>query len=124
MLALLAGVNLQLRDARPTEFRPSNWLLSVAARPVGAVVLFHWLGQIQQGRPEGRPYLMNRRELFPKDRHRRHGLASQRGEKKKVRGTGDPDKVKSAAVFHEVWKRAEADPRYAARKKEWKVKFG
>ena len=33
---------------------------------------------IQQGRPEGRPYLMNRRLLFPKDRHRRHGLASAR----------------------------------------------
>jgi Domain of unknown function (DUF4385) len=46
------------------------------------------------------------------------------GYKKKVPGTGDPDKIKSAAVFYEVWKRAEADPRYAARKEEWKVKFG
>jgi Domain of unknown function (DUF4385) len=46
------------------------------------------------------------------------------GYKKKVPGTGDPDKIKSAAVFYEVWKRAEADLRYAARKKEWKVKFG
>lgn len=40
------------------------------------------------------------------------------------RGTGDPAKAHSAAVFYQAWKRAEAEPRYAACKEGWKVRFG
>lgn len=40
------------------------------------------------------------------------------------RGTGDPVKAESAAIFHAAWKRAEAEPRYAAMKKEWKARLG
>ncbi|WP_165243539.1 DUF4385 domain-containing protein [Paludisphaera soli] len=40
------------------------------------------------------------------------------------RGTGDPIKAESAAVFHEAWKAAEADPDYAARKTSWKRERG
>ena len=42
----------------------------------------------------------------------------------KERGTGDPVKARSAKIFHEIWKEAEAEPRYAHRKKEWKKRFG
>lgn len=41
-----------------------------------------------------------------------------------ARGTGDPMKAESAEVFHRAWKRAEAEPRYAAQKKAWKAKYG
>ena len=40
------------------------------------------------------------------------------------RGTGDEEKAESAAIFHRAWKRAEAEPRYAAQKAAWKAKFG
>src|ERR1700712_1995107 len=40
------------------------------------------------------------------------------------RGTGDPEKAESAAIFYEVWKKAEAEPRYAVQKKEWKGRYG
>ncbi len=40
------------------------------------------------------------------------------------RGTGDPIKAESAAVFYEAWKQAEADPDYAARKAAWKRERG
>lgn len=40
------------------------------------------------------------------------------------RGTGDPDKLESAAIFYEVWKKAEADKKYAALKQDWKDRFG
>jgi hypothetical protein len=40
------------------------------------------------------------------------------------RGTGDPEKAESAAIFYEVWKEAEAEPRYAVQKKEWKGRYG
>lgn len=36
------------------------------------------------------------------------------------RGTGDPEKAKSANIFYESWKRAEGNPIYAAMKKDWK----
>src|SRR3954454_1055125 len=36
------------------------------------------------------------------------------------KGTGDPQKAASAAVFYEAWQRAEAHPDYARRKAEWK----
>ena len=42
----------------------------------------------------------------------------------KPRGTGDPGKARSASVFYKIWKRAEAEPRYAAWKKEWKARLG
>jgi Domain of unknown function (DUF4385) len=42
----------------------------------------------------------------------------------KERGTGDPAKAESARIFYELWKKAEADPRYAAQKKEWKGRYG
>ena len=40
------------------------------------------------------------------------------------RGTGDPAKAQSAAVFYKAWKRAEAEPSYAAWKQDWKIRFG
>jgi len=40
------------------------------------------------------------------------------------RGTGDPEKAKSAAVFYEKWKEAEAEPMYSAMKKDWKRSRG
>jgi hypothetical protein len=42
----------------------------------------------------------------------------------KERGTGDPAKAESAKIFYERWKQAEAEPRYAARKREWKDRYG
>lgn len=40
------------------------------------------------------------------------------------RGTGDPIKAKSAEIFYRVWQDAEAHPQYAARKAEWKARYG
>ena len=40
------------------------------------------------------------------------------------RGTGDPEKAESAAIFYDLWKKAEAEPRYAGQKKAWKGKYG
>jgi len=40
------------------------------------------------------------------------------------RGTGDPEKAKSAAIFYEQWKRAEGHSIYAAMKKDWKRSRG
>jgi hypothetical protein len=40
------------------------------------------------------------------------------------RGTGDPSKARSAEIFYDAWRRAEADTRYAASKKKWKATFG
>jgi hypothetical protein len=42
----------------------------------------------------------------------------------KPRGTGDEEKAKSAAIFYRVWKQAEADTRYTARKAAWKKQYG
>lgn len=49
---------------------------------------------------------------------------SQNEYKPLQRGTGDPEKEKSAAIFFRKWKEAEADPQYAQMKKDWKEKFG
>jgi hypothetical protein len=40
------------------------------------------------------------------------------------RGTGDPLKAKSAEIFFEKWKAAEADPCYAEQKDAWKAVRG
>ena len=40
------------------------------------------------------------------------------------RGTGDPIKAESAAIFYTAWKAAEAHPAYAKRKKTWKQTYG
>ena len=40
------------------------------------------------------------------------------------RGAGDPIKAVSAAIFREYWRKAEADQRYADRKRDWKVRYG
>lgn len=40
------------------------------------------------------------------------------------RGTGDPEKAESAAIFFDAWKAAEADPAYAARKVAWRRERG
>ncbi|WP_295202330.1 DUF4385 domain-containing protein [uncultured Chryseobacterium sp.] len=40
------------------------------------------------------------------------------------RGTGDPEKAKAAAIFYDQWKAAEAEPRYADMKKQWKKHKG
>lgn len=41
-----------------------------------------------------------------------------------ARGTGDPQKAESARIFYEKWREAEADPDYAARKADWKARYG
>lgn len=38
------------------------------------------------------------------------------------RGTGDPEKAKSAAIFYKKWKAAEANPIYTKLKADWKNK--
>ena len=40
------------------------------------------------------------------------------------RGTGDPNKAESAAIFYDFWKKAEANRDYANRKKDWKGQYG
>lgn len=40
------------------------------------------------------------------------------------RGTGDPEKAKSAAIFYEAWKKAEANSQYAELKVDWKNRLG
>ena len=42
----------------------------------------------------------------------------------KDRGTGDPEKAESARIFHERWKQAEAEPRYAALTRHWTRRYG
>lgn len=42
----------------------------------------------------------------------------------KERGTGDPEKALSAAIFYKKWKEAEANTEYAALKSEWKKMYG
>ena len=44
--------------------------------------------------------------------------------KQNTKGTGDPEKAKSAAIFYDSWQEAEKDERYAIRKKEWKSNIG
>lgn len=44
--------------------------------------------------------------------------------KENEKGTGDPQKAESADIFFKVWKRAEANRAYAAKKKEWREKYG
>lgn len=46
------------------------------------------------------------------------------GYKLRERGTGDPEKAESAAIFYEYWKKAESEKRYAAQKKAWKGSIG
>lgn len=40
------------------------------------------------------------------------------------KGSGDPEKAKSADIFFKLWKKAETDPRYAAQRKTWKTRLG
>jgi hypothetical protein len=40
------------------------------------------------------------------------------------RGTGDPEKAKSAQIFYEKWKKAENIPLYIKLKTEWKKNYG
>lgn len=42
----------------------------------------------------------------------------------KERGTGDPQKAESARIFYGIWRAAEANPDYAARKAQWKAQYG
>ncbi|KQS92404.1 DUF4385 domain-containing protein [Chryseobacterium sp. Leaf394] len=40
------------------------------------------------------------------------------------RGTGDPEKAKSAEIFYKKWKEAEENPEYAEMKQDWKDRLG
>ena len=40
------------------------------------------------------------------------------------RGTGDPVKAESAAIFYAKWREAEADPLYKSLKQDWKKRIG
>jgi Domain of unknown function (DUF4385) len=42
----------------------------------------------------------------------------------KERGTGDPGKAESAAIFYKYWKKVEAKKRYTAQTKAWKGNYG
>lgn len=46
------------------------------------------------------------------------------GYKPLTRGTGDPVKAESAAIFYEIWQKAEAKPKYKKLKDQWKKDFG
>ena len=41
-----------------------------------------------------------------------------------LKGTGDIQKAKSAAIFHKKWKSVENNPNYTALKAEWKKRIG
>ena len=41
-----------------------------------------------------------------------------------AKGTGDPLKAESARIFHEAWKKAEANPTYARMKADWTSTYG
>ena len=41
-----------------------------------------------------------------------------------ARGTGDPQKAESAAIFYESWQKAEAKPKYKKLKEDWKNRLG
>lgn len=41
-----------------------------------------------------------------------------------LKGTGDPQKAISATIFYEKWQQAEANPKYACLKQEWKTTYG
>ena len=53
---------------------------------------------------------------------RKYGKAS--GHALLERGTGDPIKAESAAVFYKKWQEAEAEPAYAEKKANWKKAIG
>lgn len=40
------------------------------------------------------------------------------------RGTGDPEKARSADIFYREWRKAEDNMQYARMKTDWKEKFG
>ena len=40
------------------------------------------------------------------------------------RGTGDPEKAASAAIFHKAWRKAEERPDYARMKADWRERYG
>lgn len=40
------------------------------------------------------------------------------------KGTGDPEKAKAAAIFYDVWQKAEENPEYKALKLHWKQERG
>lgn len=40
------------------------------------------------------------------------------------KGTGNPLKARSAAIFYQKWKQAEVHPQYASRKKAWRETYG
>ena len=40
------------------------------------------------------------------------------------KGTGDPEKAKAAAVFYEIWQKAEENKKYKALKQQWKAERG
>lgn len=40
------------------------------------------------------------------------------------KGTGEEEKARAAAIFFEKWKKAESQPDYEARKKQWKQTLG
>ncbi len=48
----------------------------------------------------------------------------ENGYKALEKGTGDPEKAASAAIFYDKWKEAEADSQYARMKAQWKKEKG
>lgn len=46
------------------------------------------------------------------------------GEGTFLKGSGDPEKAKSASIYYSFWKKAENQPEYSAKKKEWKQCYG
>jgi hypothetical protein len=40
------------------------------------------------------------------------------------KGTGDPEKLKSSAIFYQLWKKAEDVSTYAEMKQQWRKQYG
>ena len=89
--------------------------MRAAERELNDLVVGEWAGLHRIGSERARRYA-NYRGGRKYDKEHDYKLNE--------RGTGDPERAKSALIFHERWKQAEAEPRYAARKKEWKAKYG
>lgn len=49
---------------------------------------------------------------------------AEKGYQQLAKGTGDPEKAKSAAIFYKKWKQAEKNTTYSKLKIKWKKKLG
>ena len=50
--------------------------------------------------------------------------SAEKGYQQLEKGTGDPEKAKTADIFYKKWKEAEENQKYTQLKKIWKEKYG